>query len=274
MPEGPEVKTIASTLKNHLIKQVLDHFWCSDKALREPIDEVSLKKLTGQSINDVSSYGKILFINVNNETKIKVQLGMTGQLIVCDITSKVLPHTHVRWRLKHTSQELRYVDPRRFGVFNICDDEKKEQVISILGPDPFFLTKSDYPNLIKKCQKSRRSIKDILLDQNILAGVGNIYAAEALFLSGIYPDEKACDILDSHYEKLFEAVINVMRIGYKNGGTSFSNFVDGSGKKGKNIDFVKVFQRQGQPCHICQTKIERIKQGGRSTCYCPKCQSP
>lgn len=273
MPEGPEVRVIAHSLKNTLCGQMLYNFWRSDKSLRKPIDEAKLIDLEYQYINDVTSYGKVLFIYINNEPQIKIQLGMSGQLIICDKQAKVLSHTHIRWPLKDHHQELRYIDPRRFGVFSACDSKDYEKTIKHLGPDPFLFNKSHYQTIIDRAQKSHRTIKAILLDQTIIAGVGNIYAAEALFLAGIHPESKACNLSNEQYHNLFDAVLKVMQQSFAHGGTSFSNYVDAQGQKGSNINLVNVFKREHKPCLACGTAIKKITQHGRSTCFCPKCQS-
>ena len=116
-------------------------------------------------------------------------------------------------------------------------------------------------------------IKDVLLDQAIIAGVGNIYASEALFLAHIHPEKLACDITEHAFERLIASIIEVLTRAYDNSGTTFSNYVDGDGQKGNNVKFLKVFQRENMPCLKCSSTIKRIKQSGRSTFYCDKCQS-
>lgn len=273
MPEGPEVKTVARTLQEKLIGQQLGALWHSAYKLRRPVNYQSLKSLEKSVISGVSAYGKVLFIEINNHAAIVVQLGMTGQLKVETTNTPVARHTHVRWSLKNTPYELRYVDPRRFGLFDICDEQMRKQIINKLGPDPFRLNESHILLLINSMRKSSRAIKEVLLDQSVIAGVGNIYASEALFLATINPETHGCDLAPKSVRLLIDAIVQVMAQAYQNCGTSFSNYVDGSGSKGKNLDFLQVFQRHGQPCLICQTTIERIKQGGRSTFYCPRCQA-
>lgn len=118
-----------------------------------------------------------------------------------------------------------------------------------------------------------RAIKERLLDQSVIAGVGNIYASEALFTANIHPERPASAILDHEYKKLLLAIIDTLHRAYENQGTTFSNYVDGSGKKGNNQVFLQVFQREALPCSCCHTAIKRIKQGGRSTFFCPHCQN-
>lgn len=272
MPEGPEVKTVATTLHQHLVGKELGSLWHSPARLRKAADYNALKRLEHQRIDGVSSYGKVLFMSVNHTTALVAQLGMTGQLKVENCDADIAKHTHVRWPLKETNQEIRYVDPRRFGMIDACNEELKKAILERLGPDPFLMTSKDHERLKQAMKKSGRAIKEVLLDQAVIAGVGNIYASESLFLAGIDPMKQACSISEKAYEKLIFSIIEVLELAYKNNGTTFSNYVDGSGKKGDNLEYLHVFQREGLDCRACGTSIVRIKQGGRSTFYCPKCQ--
>jgi len=272
MPEGPEVKTVARTLADQLVGRRLGVLWHSAHKLRRTVDYSRLEKLKARQISGVSCYGKILFISADEQPIIFAQLGMTGQLHVEEKKAPIKPHTHIRWELLDSSFELRYVDPRRFGLFDLCNNEIQQEIINRLGPDPFSLKTADITSIILRMSKSNRAIKEVLLDQSVISGVGNIYASEALFLAGINPQIQASNINKKSYENLIQAVIQVMNSAYQNCGTTFSNYVDGSGTKGKNLDFLKVFQRHGLACLVCCTAIERIKQGGRSTFYCTRCQ--
>lgn len=272
MPEGPEVRTVARTLAQKLVGQEFGTLWHSSFSLRRQVDYEALRHLENASIDDVSAYGKVLFISVRKKTAMMAQLGMTGQLKVEALEAPLLPHTHLRWPLNTSAAELRYVDPRRFGLIDACDEDGKKAIIARLGPDPFQLEKKDIAPLIATMKRSSRAIKEVLLDQSVIAGVGNIYASEALFKARIHPAHRALNITGAEYGLLIDAVIDVMAQAFKNAGTTFSNYVDGSGLKGNNQAFLQVFQRQAMPCRICQTTIERITQGGRSTFYCPRCQ--
>ncbi len=272
MPEGPEVKTVARTLAHALVGQELGSLWHSAYSLRRPVDYALVKQFENHVVDDVSCYGKLLFINTKKKPALMAQLGMTGQLVVVPESSPIAPHTHIRWKLKNSRQELRYVDPRRFGVFDICDEANKQKLIERLGPDPFAITPKQKIELARAMQKSTRAIKEIILDQSVVVGVGNIYASEALYLARIHPLRRGCDIAINKLESLIEAIIDVLNLAYANSGTTFSNYVDGSGKKGDNLAYLKVFQKNGRCCEACNGTIERIKQGGRSTFYCPNCQ--
>jgi formamidopyrimidine-DNA glycosylase len=273
MPEGPEVKTVAKTLLARLGGKELGSLWHSHLPLRRHVDYGALKRFENSIIDGIETHGKVLFFTINKKTAIMAQLGMTGQLKVQEIDEPLLPHTHLRWQLKSSNFELRYVDPRRFGLIEACDEDLKARLIKKLGPDPFTLKREDFLKLASSMARSLRAIKEVLLDQKIIAGIGNIYASEALFKAGIHPLRKASLITENEYEKLIIAVIEVLKEAFRNSGTSFSNYVDGNGQKGNNQAFLQVFQRESLPCMSCKTLIERIKQGGRSTFFCPSCQN-
>lgn len=272
MPEGPEVKTVAKTLYASIIGQRLGPLWHSDFSLRRKVDYQKLKALEHGVIDDVTAYGKVLFISVDKKTAIMAQLGMTGQLKVTTKSEVRAPHTHLCWPFQDSDRELRYIDPRRFGLIEACDESNKELIIKKLGPDPFYMSGSDIPKLIAAMKRSSREIKEVLLDQKIIAGVGNIYASEALFRAGIHPSIRAHHISDTYYQKLIRETKEVLSQAFANMGTTFSNYVDGNGLKGSNQNFLQVFQCEGLPCKRCRTRIMRIKQGGRSTFLCPQCQ--
>lgn len=272
MPEGPEVRRVALTLASEIVGKKLGCFWYSLKALRREINCAQLKKLENAEVCGVSSHGKILFIHGKKEPIVIAQLGMTGQLLVTKTDEPEALHTHIRWPLLGCNKEIRYVDPRRFGIFDACDEKGQKAILKKLGPDPFSMTKKDRCSVIQAMKRKTRVIKEVLLDQSIIAGVGNIYASETLFFSKISPERRACDIHDAEYDRLMNALIDVLQRAYMNGGTTFSNYVDGTGQKGENFKFLQVFKREGAPCNVCREKISRIKQGGRSTFYCENCQ--
>lgn len=272
MPEGPEVKKIAHTLNLSLKNNCLGELWLSGLKLRKEVNYSLLKTLQNMKIASVDCYGKILFMYTNKQPILMAQMGMTGQLIIEDQSTLLKPHTHVRWQIKNTSKELRYVDIRRFGLIDSCDEAKKAQILSKLGPDPFNLDKAGFTEITNSFKKSAKSIKEVLLDQKVLVGVGNIYASEALFNSHINPYAKACDLSTVQAKKLIDSVISILKKAFLNGGTTFSDYVDGDNKKGKHQQFLQVFKREQQPCFICHTNILRIKQSGRSTFFCPSCQ--
>lgn len=271
MPEGPEVKTVATTLSKELSGLSFGKLWRSDYQLRAPVSIDALVHLEGAIIDAVECHGKMMFVVSEGKTILLFQLGMTGQLIVSDKDVPKKPHTHLCWQLSN-GKELRYIDPRRFGLIAPCDDVYRKTLTNKLGPDPFTMTDAVVPMLTASIQSSSRAIKEVILDQSMIAGVGNIYASEALFLAKIHPEKRASSLSTKDIIKLINAIIHVLNEAYKNSGTTFSSYVDGKGNKGKNQTFLKVFKREAKPCVECQSLIQRIKQGGRSTFFCARCQ--
>ncbi|AFY71013.1 DNA-(apurinic or apyrimidinic site) lyase, Formamidopyrimidine-DNA glycosylase [Thalassoporum mexicanum PCC 7367] len=241
-----------------------------------------------------------------------VHLRMTGQMLMVDRHEPIHSHTRIRLfldrlngqakspRLRDSGagsdprspqinksldsleQELRFADQRTFGrMWWVPPGVEPEQVITglqLLGVEPLLADYSRNPKLsaaylTKRLSKSNRAIKTALLDQAIVAGIGNIYADETLFLSKIHPEQKALSLTKAQIKRLPDAIAKSLQAGIAHGGTTFSNFQDVAGDKGNYIYSAWVFRRQGQPCRVCNTTIERIKVGGRSTHFCPKCQS-
>jgi formamidopyrimidine-DNA glycosylase len=205
---------------------------------------------------------------------------MTGQLLWLDQQEPLQKHTRVRLFLENNStdftQELRFVDIRTFGkLWWVPPEVEISSIIKglkQLGPEPF---SSDFSveYLTKQLQKRQRAIKTALLEQGLVAGLGNIYADEVLFLSGIRPTAICKELTHQQIEALHPAIIEVLQKAIDAGGTTFSNFINLLGINGNYGGVAWVYKRGGQPCRVCGTLIERIKLGGRSTHYCPSCQS-
>lgn len=273
MPEGPEVETVRRTLEPSLVGRSVLSSWVGDKKLRNSLRTKDFRLLEGNKIVRLGRHGKLLWLDFSGELRTYVRLGMTGQLKLTQKDAVVEKHTHVRLILDGDGQELRYVDPRRFGEFSVTIQGDNAN-IEKMGPDPTSdWSREAQAEATNNIRKSSRSIKEILLDQAVLAGVGNIYASESLFLARISPVVSGNALSPTQIVRLLKKVHIVLQAAIENCGTSFSNYVDGNGKKGANIDFVQVFMRHGLPCPRCKNTIDRLNQGGRSTYYCAKCQS-
>jgi formamidopyrimidine-DNA glycosylase len=202
-----------------------------------------------------------------------VRLGMSGKLLVADKSDAREKHTHVVVPLGDGARELRYVDPRRFG--EVVPFKKRAQLDeekARLGPDPLSFADDDIAWAVGKLKATKRSLKDAVLDQRLFAGVGNIYACEALYLAKLSPELRGVDVSKPRLTKLVHELANVLTSAVAHRGTTFSDFVDGQGGYGENQSYLHVFQREGEPCGVCGKKIERIVQGGRSTFLCRRCQ--
>ena len=200
---------------------------------------------------------------------------MTGQLLWVESHTEVHKHTRVRLFLGK-DREIRFIDQRTFGqMWWIPASKQPEQVMTgmgKLGLEPFDQAFSvDY--LAAKLQKSQRNIKTVILDQTLVAGLGNIYADEALFLSKIHPSTPAGNLTKSQIKLLRESAIKVLETSIEQGGTTFSNYLNVQGTNGNYGGMAWVYNRTNQPCRICNTPIEKIRLGGRGTHYCPQCQA-
>ncbi|MBD2180450.1 DNA-formamidopyrimidine glycosylase [Aerosakkonema funiforme] len=203
-----------------------------------------------------------------------VHLRMTGQLLWLHRDEPLQKHTRVRLFFAE-SRELRFVDQRTFGqMWWVPPTSLPEDVISglkKLGPDPFSAEFSiDY--FAKQLQNSRRPIKTALLDQELVAGLGNIYADEVLFLSKVHPTTLCSELKRDGIERLHDAIVRVLQTAIEAGGTTFSNFLNVQGINGNYGGVAWVYKRAGEPCRLCGTSLERIKLAGRSSHFCPQCQ--
>ncbi len=204
-----------------------------------------------------------------------VHLRMTGQLLWVNSDEPVPKHTRVRLFLEG-NQELRFVDQRTFGqMWYVPPETEVSSVVTglkVLGPEPFSAEFSrEY--FAHKLHRRARPIKTALLDQSLVAGLGNIYADEALFVSGVLPTTVCADLTAEQIGRLHAAIIQVLQKAIASGGTTFSNFLNVQGVNGNYGGVAWVYNRKGQPCRACCTPIERIKLAGRSTHSCPVCQT-
>ncbi|GAB4193546.1 MAG: DNA-formamidopyrimidine glycosylase [Coleofasciculaceae cyanobacterium] len=203
-----------------------------------------------------------------------VHLRMTGQLLWLDREQPLQKHTRVRLFF-HNNRELRFVDQRTFGqMWWVPPSVPIENIITglkQLGPEPFSAEFS-LKYLVTKLYKRQRSIKAALLDQTVVAGVGNIYADEALFLSGIRPNTLCAALTTEQIERIRTNVIKVLQASIEEGGTTFSDFLNVQGINGNYGSVAWVYGRTDEPCRICQTPIARLKLAGRSSHFCPNCQ--
>ena len=273
MPELPEVETVARSLRPRLVGCTVERVETSGFALRHPVDKAAIARATrGATFESVERLGKYLVLSLDGEHQLLVHLGMSGQLLFFPSTRAPLAHTHVVLHLAG-GDELRYVDPRRFGVFRPY--RKSELAASpeldALGVDPLGASFTAQ-FLVAELATSRRDVKQFLLEQHRIAGLGNIYVCEALYHSGISPRRIAEGVGSRRAVRLHQAIREVLLAAVEHRGTSLSDYVDADGVIGGNQHHLAVYGREGAPCHACRTPIRRIVQGARSTFYCPRCQ--
>ncbi|MGL5834850.1 MAG: DNA-formamidopyrimidine glycosylase [Waterburya sp.] len=283
MPELPEVETVRRGLNNlTLHQQIQGGEVLLPRTLAYPPEiEPFCQGITGVAIAQWQRRGKYLLAQLEEPEGdrlagwLGVHLRMTGQLLWLPQDSPLQKHTRIRLFFPQ-HYELRFVDTRTFGKVWYCPPELEvESVITglqKLGPEPFgddFSVKY----FTQKLNNRRRQIKTLLLDQAIVAGIGNIYADEALFQSGILPHTVAADLKPKQIKKLHRAIIDVLQTSIDKGGTTFSDFLDLLGVSGNYGDAALVYGRKDQPCKTCGTPIEKTKLAGRSAHFCPHCQS-
>lgn len=282
MPELPEVETVSRGLNQLTLQQpILGGEVLLKKTLAYPLSITEFwQKIKGLAIARWQRRGKYLLAKLENSSQrdagwLGVHLRMTGQLLWVKQDETLQKHTRLRIFFPE-KQELRFVDTRTFGKFWFVPPEiELKQVITglqKLGPEPFSEQFSRH-YFKAKLHSTQRRVKTLLLDQSVVAGIGNIYADEALFKSGIHPESIAANLTDTQISNLHSAIIEVLEVAVEGGGTTFSDFLNLLGVSGNYGDAAWVYGRKGEPCRVCGTPINKIKLGGRSTSFCPRCQS-
>lgn len=270
MPELPEVETIARDLNSALIGQKVVEAKFLNTAIRENCNLYKPSKLSQKILNKITRRGKNLIFHFSENMAIVCHLKMTGKLIIDVGSGKDKKHLH--FKIQFDKSDLSFFDVRKFGRICITSETllDKHPRLSKLGPEPFDITSEEFVSLVKKRNKA---IKLILLDQQIIAGLGNIYTDEALFDAGIRPTLKPNRISKVKLLELHQSIIKILNIAIKNRGSSVDDYLDGRGQKGKFQNMIKVYGKTNENCVNCGTKYKRIVLGGRSTHYCPGCQN-
>lgn len=274
MPELPEVETVRLTLAPAIGQRVTE-VWTSGLPLRlnHPVDQAALRRAArGNVLEDVRRLGKYLLLDFPTRSVV-VHLGMSGRLRLFDREAPTPPHTHVVFRMG--PRELRFTDPRRFGQVSVAvrGAERDHPSLAVLGPDPL-IDRIDGALMYELC-RTKRPVKLLLLDQSAIAGVGNIYASEALWEARIRPTLPAVRVSRPRAADLAQAVRAVLDRALEHGGTSLRDFVDADGREGQHSHYLWVYGREEEPCRRkeCGGTIRRTVLGGRATFHCPGCQS-
>ena len=273
MPELPEVETVRRTLLPAL-GATITGVTTSGKLLRlgAKVPVPALRKLIGARLVGVRRIGKYLLVDTDRGAAILVHLGMSGRLRVTAATDLPAPHTHVQIALDG-ARELRFSDPRRFGSVDVVtpSGEMTHASLRVLGPDPI-TSVVDGAHLYARSRGRRTPLKVFILDQAVLAGVGNIYASEALWRAGLRPTRQAATLTATRAGQLASAIRAVLEHALEHGGTTLRDFVDADGSAGEHADYLDVYGRDGQPCPRCTRAIRRTVLGGRATYDCTCCQ--
>jgi len=288
MPELPEVEVVKLYLEQKLLHQTITKL-----DILTPKSFIgNPESVEGQKITKFSRLGKQLSIYLSNHLILLVHLKMTGQLILSPLSSKGvpegrgilmghptknaldnLPNKSTRLIFKFKNFILYFNDQRKFGWIKLLSRSELVEAQSGLGLD-IFDSKFTPTYLFSQLQKSHRPVKTILLDQHYFAGIGNIYACDALFLAGIHPKIPANQISRSQAQKLYCSLLSIMHQSVSVGGSTARDkkYLRPDGTSGQNQFFFRVYQRKGEPCLKCGTKIEYLKLNGRGTFFCPHCQ--
>ncbi|HEY8505552.1 MAG TPA: bifunctional DNA-formamidopyrimidine glycosylase/DNA-(apurinic or apyrimidinic site) lyase [Gemmataceae bacterium] len=279
MPELPEVETVARDLRPLVVGRRVEAVAAGAKALRRRWQREWGPALVGEVITAVRRRGKWLIFELSGGGALLVHLGMTGQLTVAPAGAEVTDHTHLRFRLGEPRggadpagpRELRFRDARRFGsvTFYPGAEALDAFLAERLGPEPFELSAREWRAALAR---SRRSLKAVLLDQRVVAGVGNIYADEALFAARLNPGRRGGEVTAAEAERLRRALARVLRRAIEHRGSTIRDYVGGSGQRGRFQDRFAVYGRAGEPCPRCGTPVAVRRLAGRSSHYCPKCQ--
>jgi formamidopyrimidine-DNA glycosylase len=272
MPEMPEVETLVRQLRKTIIGKRVAGVRLSGLPLRRPIADTLGAKLRGRRIRKILRRGKYLVVELEPKIYWLIHLGMSGRIMYHVKAGADTRHTHAVFQFSDAT-ELEYRDHRRFGLLAAYDVQRLDQVpeIGSLGKDPLspgFNGGYLWPQL----QRSRQEIKSFLLDQRRVAGLGNIYVCESLFQAGIHPTRRCFTLTPEDTSRLIDAIREVLRKAIGNHGTSFSDFLDSEGRRGGHQSCLMVFQRDGEKCVRCGSRIRRVRQGNRSSFYCSHCQ--
>lgn len=268
MPELPEVETVRSSIASRIIGSKISKVLVYQPKLRQLISRNLKKILTGQKILSITRRGKYLLLHTTCGTII-IHLGMSGRLLILPTKHQRNKHEHVTVFLDN-GKALCFIDPRRFGLF-LWTDKSEHPLLKKLGKEPLAQDfTGDY--LFQLSRKRKITIKQFIMDNHIVTGIGNIYASEILFAAKIPPTLPANKISKKQAQILVAKTKSILKLAIKKRGTTFRDYVDGSGMHGNFQKYLKVYGRDGEPCLICKTPLSSTRLGQRATVYCPKCQ--
>jgi formamidopyrimidine-DNA glycosylase len=273
VPELPEVETIAADLRPLLVGRRIEAVESLFPGMvRHPDSELFKAGLAGRRIEALTRRGKYLLFHLDSRELFVVHLGMTGQLRVVTPEAPVEPHTHLVLRLDN-GRQLRYRDVRRFGrlLFGTEEELLRERQLPRLGPEPIDPSFSG-DDLYRRLKGRRAPLKALLLDQAVVAGVGNIYADESLYRARIRPDRPAGRLSRKSAQRLREALRDSLELAIGNRGSSVDDYRDGFGEPGRQQEELLVYGRAGQPCPSCGRPLSSVRLAGRTTVFCRHCQ--
>ncbi|MCB1162006.1 MAG: bifunctional DNA-formamidopyrimidine glycosylase/DNA-(apurinic or apyrimidinic site) lyase [Candidatus Latescibacteria bacterium] len=274
MPELPEVESVARSLREGLLGRRLEAIQARWAGSLRPSPATARRALVGLTLLAVDRHGKYLFLTFGDapagppRRQLMLHLRMTGQLFT---DPAYRPDKHLRLRFDFDGRRVYYRDIRKFGGFDLLDGLPGRKAIPHVGPDWLALRFREWA---PRLDGRRAPIKGLLLDQGVAAGLGNIYADEALFRAGIHPATPAGALDATARRRLFDACRRVLRLGIRHGGTTFLDFVDFDGRPGNFRRKLRVYGRTGEPCRACGTPLVKTQIAGRGSHFCPRCQPP
>jgi formamidopyrimidine-DNA glycosylase len=258
LPELPEVETVVRSLAPHLVGRTIVSARFTSKHVTPGDRDGLARKFAGRRIESIRRRGKFIDVALD-QGHLVIHLGMTGKLLTSGVEGK-----HTYGVLTLDDGVLLYDDPRQFGSIEWGDERVRE-----LGPEPLEISLEEF-TIALKARKTR--VKALLLNQSFLAGIGNIYADEMLFASGIHPLAKASRISAPRAAKLHRAMVETLALAIEHRGSSISDYVDADGERGNYQALHRVYGRDGEPCLTCGTPIKKAVVASRGTHYCPVCQ--
>lgn len=269
MPELPEVETTLRGIEPYLLKKKILNIQVRQAQLRWPVPG-TLAELKNQTVQSLDRRGKYIIASTKTGSII-IHLGMSGSLRIVDKPFDLRKHDHVIFEL-HENRSMVYHDPRRFGtILWTSEPAMQHSLLRKLGPEP--LSDSFDGGLLFKLSRNKKvAVKNFIMNGHIVVGVGNIYANEALFRSGIRPGKAAGRVTGVQYNLLAQNIKKVLDAAIKSGGTTLRDFVNSKGEPGYFQQTLNVYGREGEPCHQCGDAIKQRTIGQRSTFYCANCQ--
>lgn len=289
MPELPEVETVRRGLTELIISKAIKSVTHdTQKSFPNSSDDVATFFI-GASIIDIRRRAKVLIIDLSTDYSLLIHLKMTGQLVFVNPTTRFgaghpndslvgqLPDKSTRVTIEFDdNSNLFFNDQRKFGWIKLLPTIEIPNIdfMKKVGPEPLAtdFTSGDFAKRFSRRKKT--SIKAALLDQSVVAGVGNIYADESLWGAKVHPSRRVESVTSAEFDRLYSELRAVMNLAIEKGGSSNHTYVNAEGKKGSYMDFARAFRREGLPCPRCGTTIEKLRVAGRGTHICPHCQQP
>lgn len=273
MPELPEVETIRRGMEEAMLGKTFKNITVHRRDLRTPIPENLEQIVTGNALRTIIRRGKYLILNLSNQNNIILHMGMSGRIHITKEHTPPLKHEHVIM-IMDDGMRISFEDPRRFGMFYLSQDWENEKPFSLMGPEPLG-NQYSAQTLHQSLQNKSLTIKQALLDQRVIAGLGNIYVCEALYRAKIHPLTPSKNISLENLEILVPHIRDILNEAIASGGSSLKDYQHTDGSLGYFQHGFKVYDREGEKCanESCNDNIVRIIQSGRSTFFCPTCQS-